>query len=219
MRSLRFLPEVVWISGLMVTLGSDFGECPADMVQVSDTVCIDRFEWPNRKGQRPLIAASAVAETEDLEAGLIMDGERLCKQRNKRLCYVDEWVSACLGPEDAKFPFGNTLPRYAPGDNSGLCNYDKRFRNVDEYKVFKRDRDELSRLNQSEPSGSRQSCVSSSGAYDMMGNVEEWVRTRSGSYALAGRFWAEPWSCYSLSYLHAPNWHYYQSGFRCCLDI
>lgn len=189
------------------------------MVRLTETVCIDRFEWPNREGSKPLVAASAIAETEDEQAGIVMDGENLCAQRGKRLCFADEWIAGCVGPSDSRYPFGHKLPRFTPGDGTGLCNYDKRFRDVDEYKVFRRDPKELQRLNQSEPSGARDTCVSHVGAYDMMGNVEEWVRTRSGGYALAGRFWAEPWSCYSLSHLHAPNWHYYQSGFRCCVDL
>lgn len=197
-------------------LGGTESRCPSDMVPLRGRVCIDRYEWPNLPGERPLIAASAIAKAEDLKSGIVMDGERLCLSVGKRLCYEDEWVDGCLGPGGAKFPFGAELPDFVPGENTGLCNYDKRFRLVDERKVELRDPGELDRLDQSEPAGSRPDCVSAAGAYDMMGSVEEWVRTRDGSYALAGRYWAEAWACYSVSRAHAPNWHYYESGFRCC---
>lgn len=192
--------------------------CPPDMVRLERS-CIDRYEWPNVEGEKPLLAASAVPETEDIQAGIVMDGESLCASVGKRLCYEDEWVSACEGVGGTKYPFGSKVPRYTPGDNTGLCNYDKRFRDVDERKVFLRDDNELKRLDQSEPAGSRPACISAVGAVDMMGSAEEWVRTRDGGYVLAGRFWAEPWACHSMARTHAPNWHYYESGFRCCIDL
>lgn len=191
--------------------------CPRGMVAVSPRVCIDRYEWPNIRGEKPLIAVSATPEEADLDAGIVMDAERLCASVGKRLCHEREWTSACLGPGGARYPFGHKVPRFSPGDGSGLCNYDKRYRVVDEYKVMVRDKRELRRLDQSEPAGSREACVSDSGAVDMMGSVEEWVKTDDG-YALAGRFWAEPWSCHSMARGHAPNWHYYESGFRCCKE-
>lgn len=193
--------------------------CPSDMVAVTDRICIDRFEWPNIEGEKPLLGVSAIAETEDVLAGLVMDGAQLCATVNKRLCYEDEWINACRGPDGAPFPFGNTVPDFVPGDGSGLCNYDKLFRKVDENKVFRREPKEMRRLDQSEPAGHREHCVSATGAVDMMGSAEEWVLTRDGGYALAGRYWAQPWACHSLAREHAPNWHYYQSGFRCCLDL
>lgn len=202
----------------LVSGAPPLARCPSDMVLAADGVCIDRYEWPNIAGQKPLLAASATPEREDLAAGIVMDAERLCQGVGKRLCSEHEWVSACLGPGGSRYPFGSRVPRFIPGRGAGLCNYDKLYREVDEYKIMVRDPVELQRLDQSEPAGSRDTCISASGAMDMMGSAEEWVRAQDG-YALAGRFWAEPWSCYSMARGHAPNWHYYQSGFRCCLDL
>lgn len=218
---MTFLLIVFLLCGASLSSGVGAeSRCPRDMVRALHGVCIDRYEWPNRRGEKPLIAASAVAETEDLEQGRVLDAERLCSSVGKRICYDDEWRAACLGPGGTKYPFGKSVPNFVPGTHSGLCNYDKLYRGpVDERKVFLRDETELSRLDQSEPAGSRPSCTSGVGAVDMMGSVEEWVKRRDGSYALAGRYWSEPWSCNSLAVGHAPNWHYYQSGFRCCLDL
>lgn len=220
MRTAAFLILLGVCAQLPASLSTTRASCPDDMVQARRGVCIDRYEWPNRKGSKPLLAASAVAETEDLEADRVLDAERLCASVHKRVCWDDEWQTACKGPRGGRFPFGNRLPKFVPGKQTGLCNYDKVYRGpVDERKIFLRDRHELERLDQSEPAGSRATCTSGSGAEDMMGNAEEWVRRRDGGYALAGRYWAEPWSCNSLAVGHAPNWHYYQSGFRCCLDL
>lgn len=206
-------------AALLLMGSSTHRKCPEGMVPIGSTVCIDRFEWPNQAGVKPALAMSAIAEPEDRAAGIVMDAEQLCASVGKRVCYDDEWIQACEGPGGTRYPFGDKLPKFTPGEGTGLCNYDKWFRNVDERKVFLRDPAELRRLDQSEPAGARDTCISASGAMDMVGSAEEWVRTREGGYALAGRFWAEVWPCRSMSHVHAPNWHYYQSGFRCCLDL
>jgi hypothetical protein len=210
---------LLFVSGQEVPAKS--ATCPSDMVPTGRGTCIDRFEWPNKRGVKPLVGASGVAEEEDLKEGRVMDAERLCASVGKRVCYRREWISACQGPEKALYPFGNELPKYNPDQQDGLCNYDKWFRPVNERKVARRDQDEMDRLDQSDPSGSRQSCRSESGAFDMMGNAEEWVRcpgTKHG-WCLMGRFWSSPEPCTYAVSSHAPKWHYYESGFRCCKDV
>ena len=199
------------------------GRCPSDMVVAKEGVCIDRFEWPNRAGTRPLVGASAVAEPEDALAGRVMDAEQLCAGVGKRVCMASEWIAACKGPEGTRYPFGNSLPKYTPGVGGGLCNYDKRYRDVDEYLVMKRDVHEMNRLDQSEPAGARETCRSPVGAYDMVGNAEEWVRCSHSKsqwgWCLVGRYWSEPRPCGQVVATHAPNWHFYNTSFRCCRDM
>ena len=195
--------------------------CPPDMVRATKNVCIDRFEWPNIPGEKPLLGISGVAEPQDEEKGILMNAEDLCRSVGKRVCKAKEWIAACEGAQKNKYPFGDKLPKYTPGDNTGLCNYDKKYRAVDEYKVFTRDPEEMEFLDQSEPVGHRKTCVSTSGAWDMMGNAEEWVRCKDGveGWCLASRFWAEPRSCRALVISHSPRWHYYDSGGRCCKNL
>lgn len=63
--------------------------------------CIDRYEFPNREGERPktdvtwLEAASA------------------CRALGKRLCTEYEWEKACRGRGGLVFPWGNAFDRWA----------------------------------------------------------------------------------------------------------
>jgi formylglycine-generating enzyme required for sulfatase activity len=181
--------------------------CPVDMVETGVGTCIDQQEWPGQDG-RPLVGASGLPE---IEHEIDLSADTLCRSVGKRVCEREEWMSACS--RGVKFPYGD---RYEPG----LCNDEKHWKEVDEAKVAHRDPKELDRLNGSEPSGSRPECRSPSGAFDMVGNVEEWVRCREGKFGwcLVGGYWASQGArtCESAILVHAPRWHYYQSGTRCC---
>lgn len=171
-------------------------ECPGGMV-AGPSFCIDEYEWPNEKGTLPASGLSLVRTYYDEQAKRpVLDMETLCGSVEKRLCTPDEWYVACLGTHASR------------------CNTAKRWRKPDEAKVAARDEAEMTRLDQREPSGSSPLCVSRIGAHDMLGNVEEWTEGAK----LKGRFWAEPTSCARTVGVHAPNWHYYETGGRCCTD-
>ncbi len=190
--------------------------CPDDMVVARPGVCIDRYEWPNKKGGKPRLAQSAVQYT----LGPIENAEDFCAYYGKRSCTRSEWVAACRGPGGSKFPYGDKY-------EAGKCNVEKKWRSLDATKVMRRDSKELARLDQSEPAGSRDECTGESGASDMVGNAEEWVRCDVGQedhfgvkWCLVGGYWSDPRSsCTYVITKHAPDWHYYQSSFRCCLDM
>lgn len=192
--------------------------CPDDMVVARPGVCIDRYEYKRLGGDHPRLAQSAVWVTGEL--GVVNDAETLCALQGKRTCTRREWVDACRGPGGSRYPYG---PKYLPGK----CNVEKAWRSVDALKVMKRDEQELQRLDQSEPVGSMEGCVSPSGAADMVGNAEEWVRCDNGQeddagtrWCLVGGYWADARSsCTYVIRKHAPDWHYYETGFRCCLDM
>lgn len=203
---------VTYLAALVCLPSSAFAEdCPSDMVKATDTTCIDRFEWPNVYGGLPSVALSGLPEPREA----FMDADALCSSIGKRVCQREEWVSACLGMEGTKFPYGRV-------HEYGACNSDLPWRAFDEVKVHKRDSRELSRLNQSSPSGTFAMCVSESGAQDMVGNVEEWVLCPEGRFGwcLVGGFWStQKASCLSSITNHSPFWHFYQVGTRCCADI
>ena len=207
---------------VLLGAGGKPSPCPEDMVLVSATkTCIDRYEWPNKRGERPATALSATASPYDPK-GSVLNAEALCASVGKRPCEMTEWVAACRGRKGADYPFGRKLPKEKPTPAEARCNYAQHFIEPDEYKVFLRDPDELARLNKSDPSGTR-GCVSASGAEDMMGNVEEWIRCpkwlNKNEWCLAGRFWSEGVPCTKMAAGHSPTWHYYETGHRCCLDI
>ncbi len=211
-------------------------KCPDDMVYVKKAeVCIDRYEWPNKKGSKPAVAMSATQSLWDRKAGDdTHNAEALCKSVGKRMCEMVEWRDACKGKRGAPYPFGRKLPdRARTKARDTPCNYARFYREPNGIKVFKRDKKELARLDQSDRAGDRATCKSASGAQDMMGNVEEWIRcprwmTRSGEncvgekpnevcYCLAGRYWSAPVKCHEMIAGHASQYHDYETGFRCCL--
>jgi sulfatase modifying factor 1 len=195
--------------------------CPSGMVPVAKTgTCIDKYEWPNKKGKLPTIALSGIQSEFDKRDGIVMDAESMCASVGKRVCEHEEWIAACRGPRGSDYPFGYKLPKITKQEEAP-CNYAKPYTEPDGMKVFLRDPKELARLDKRDPSGSR-GCVSASGAEDMMGNVEEWIRCPGISrhkWCLAGRYWSEPLPCYRILTGHTPNWHWYTTGTRCCLSL
>lgn len=200
----RWVPII--LAPLLVA-GAD-EKCPDEMVRVPGSrSCIDRFEFPNSRGELPYVGISGLPDAPKRDLPTPMDAVTLCSDTNsKRLCTRNEWVAACMMDD---------------GWKRGDCNDSKRWRTPNEAKVARRDPKEMARLNQSEPSGAREKCVGKTGAHDMRGNVEEWVRCPGvgTGWCLMGRYWAEPVSCrYTVSH-HRPRWHYYETGTRCCQDL
>ena len=195
-----------------VTPGNTKGRCaefaPSEACQVPTVrkhFCMDRFEYPNVSGQKPLVMKSW------------LEASTLCGGAGKRLCNDSEWTLACEGPERLPYPYG--LARDATA-----CNIDKPPINVNEEdlrSLARRDA-ETRRLWQGEPSGARERCKSAFGVQDMTGNVDEWVVNEKGKphrSALKGGYWS--WvrgRCRPLTDGHAEDFRYYQIGFRCCSD-
>lgn len=167
--------------------------------------CIDRFEYPNVAGENPMIVVT------------FREAETMCKKAGKRLCDEEEWTFACEGEEGSPYPYG-------PSRDTTACVADRPWRAFAEGGLSPRDgakaRDELDRLWQGEPSGSRGACKSSFGVYDMTGNVDEWTRSvRKTGYAsvLKGGYWGPVRArCRPATRAHNEDFVAYQQGFRCC---
>ena len=72
--------------------------CPGEMeyIKIGDTkFCIDRYEWPNKKGVKPLAFIS------------IYHAMDSCFTSGKRLCTTEEWSLACGGAYNWKYPYGD----------------------------------------------------------------------------------------------------------------
>ncbi len=168
-------------------------------------VCVDQYEAPNVRGAKPFVMKS------------YKSAKRWCEQRHKRLCTEQEWETACEGPEYLPLSYGWKVDKKR-------CNSDRSWRPVDFAKFADPEtaKEEAERLWQGSPSGRYTSCVSPFGIYDMQGNVEEWVGTRSSRRfpgALMGGFWAKPWTgCRGTNDAHEPTFEFYETGFRCCAD-
>jgi len=78
--------------------------CPENMefVKAGQTVlCIDKYEWPNKKGVVPQTYISLYQA---------MDS---CVAAGKHLCSTDEWTLACTGPYGWQYPYGDSYERHA----------------------------------------------------------------------------------------------------------
>jgi len=76
--------------------------CRPDMEYVSigsTEFCIDVYEWPNRRKQRPTAYVS------------IYQAMDSCYAAGKRLCTTEEWRLACAGPYGWAYPYGS---KYEP---------------------------------------------------------------------------------------------------------
>lgn len=126
-----------------------------------------------------------------------IDAQTWCKERGKRLCTEYEWDTACE-------------------ISSGPCNNDKQW--IPWSKNWRHDE-----LWQGSRSGSYVNCRTSSGVYDLIGNVEEWVISRKGRdwpYTLKGGWWAHAVSsCYKSNDFHEPAFQFYETGMRCCRSL
>lgn len=178
---------------------------PCQTKTIKKHFCVDRYEYPNKAGERPVVG-STWFESRDA-----------CKAQGKRLCNDSEWTLACEGQERLPYPYG-----YAR--NAEACNIDKPHPKPDENAMFdpKRRAAEFARLDQRDPSGAREACVSPYGVADMAGNVDEWVVNESGfpyKSGSKGGYWGPVRTrCRPMTTAHYEHFSFYQLGFRCCKD-
>jgi len=178
--------------------------------------CIDRYEYPNRAGAHPTWMLDWYK------------AQATCESRGKRLCYASEWTAACEGPDHTPFPYGWER-------DHNQCNIDnfyiepRKWGPKGGFLFYSKDErialGELSRLDQSVPSGSLDGCTSGFGVHDMTGNIDEWVssdiapREKSLWAGLKGGAWGHVRSqCRPMTFSHDPGFSYYFVGFRCCRD-
>lgn len=171
-------------------------------------VCVDRYEYPNQKGEYPMVVVSYTEAT------------TLCKKQNKRLCTESEWTFACEGPDATPYPYGyvrsaqkctvDVTTEVLADDALWPRNTERAVRGID--KAF-----------HATPSGDKADCKSPFGIHDMTGNLDEWTHTtRPGSgypSILKGGFWSKVRArCRPQTRAHGPIFVTYETGFRCCAD-
>lgn len=115
---------------------------------------IDVYEYPNQRGVEPLLVESW------------FEAQALCRERDMRLCTVEEWVNACEGPESRQF--SSVDDRASLPEEFGL-----RFCNEQGSGLWGGDVENLEAM---APSGSFPNCTSGTGVYDLTGNALEWLQ-------------------------------------------
>jgi len=171
------------------------------------------------------------------------EAAQACKAAKKRLCSAREWYEACAGSRRTRFPYGNS--EIAGHCNTGKTHLMHRVFGANVKFTFSAHYNSP-RLHQ-EPgflakSGEYEACVSEHGAHDMVGNLHEWVADdvsrrlakeipleygleqlgATGSGVFMGGYFSSQGEhgrgCAYATVTHAPDYHDYSIGFRCCAD-
>jgi len=156
--------------------------------------CIDRYEYPNVAGQRPMSWVSG-------NAARVLAGD-------KRLCTREEWTFACEGEAMQPYP-------YYPGQvRRDVCNHDNKPPNVF---LARHPGDPMAvRLDALlVPAGSMPDCVSPFGVYDQVGNIDEWVE----GGLMGGHVFGVRNRCRAITTAHPPSWSWYETGTRLCREV
>jgi formylglycine-generating enzyme len=146
--------------------------------------------------------------------------QRACENAGKRLCSDQEWVTACRGQHNTKFPYGHFY-------EEGRCNV---FRATHPARVLHGDASSGHldpRLNQvteaGDPllrlTGATPACRSEwngDAVYDMVGNLDEWVDDPDGTFV--GGFYSRSTreGCDARVEVHSYDYYDYSLGMRCC---
>jgi len=209
--------------------------CPSGMVKIGN-FCIDRYEaslvevlsngstrpWspffnPGKTKVRALSIKGATPQ------GYIngYQAEAACKEAGKRLCTDQEWLRACRGPSNYKYPYGN---KRQPGD----CNDARSIHPAVEYFrssaswVFSKIQHPC--INQLKKSllktGQKTKCITHEKVYDMMGNLHEWTSNSTGIFR--GGYYVDTYrngdGCLYRTTAHTRGHWDYSTGFRCCAN-
>lgn len=172
--------------------------------------CIDKYEFPNRAGERPMVMQN------------FYQAQVHCAKAGKRVCTEREWTLACEGPARKPFPYGYVR-------DPKKCNGDHPWDRPDKDKILNRDAQELERLWQGKVSGSQPECVSDYGVHDLPGNADELAASETKFLGNPKRNFDNvttggPWyygvrnQCRPKIYTHDESFAYYYLSWRCCAE-
>lgn len=179
----------------------------ATLPRKSMRFCADRYEYPNRHGEFPLVVTT------------FSESEKYCAKEGKRLCTESEWTLSCEGEEGRPYPYGYSRDATA-------CPLDRPRIEPPEDTFIPRTNGHTARgidtMWQGERAGAFSRCLSPYGLSDMTGNVDEWTRsTRKWGYKmiLKGGHWSYVRGrCRPQTRGHGPLYVNVETGFRCCRD-
>jgi sulfatase modifying factor 1 len=207
--------------------------CPDEMALVQGRFCIDRWEASlvEIDGDRPFspFASPTSARVRAVsKPGVVPQGyvsrdqaEAACEASGKRLCKEDEWVTACRGDPPHAYPYGDARRKGACND-AGISPLHVYYPEAPSTYMPGPMNDP--RLNQTHDTvsktGAFTECTNGYGVYDMVGNLHEWVMSSTGTFR--GGYFQDTKingeGCAYRTTAHAPAYHDYSTGFRCCAD-
>ncbi|OGS35506.1 MAG: hypothetical protein A2293_08170 [Elusimicrobia bacterium RIFOXYB2_FULL_49_7] len=193
--------------------------CPDSMVLVEMetlTFCIDSYEFTNRAYMEfdtnytvdsfPRFSRTFDSPISDID---YTHAQAACESVGKRLCHIREWQAASGGYRRLSYPYGNEYNPYR-------CHTDV-------------DANDMAR-DSTLPVGSKDSCVSPYGVYDLSGNIAEWVAPidafppfsgKDGAklFYFTGGYWASQSKSGTYDLYATTEEKGIDIGFRCCKTI
>jgi hypothetical protein len=209
------------------------------MAWIPDGFCVDRWEaqveveeggaWKLHSPYEVLDGVSGALRARSAP-GVVPQGyisgvqaRAACEGAGKRLCTRAEFRRACQGPDETTYPYGEVY-------QEGVCNEGRATHPIVELfgngpGVFNSKNMNDPAVNQLPdslaPTGAYAQCVSAEGAFDMHGNLHEWVDEDEGTFC--GGFYVDAKlngpGCLYTTTAHAIGYHDYSTGFRCCLGL
>jgi len=89
-----------------------------------DEYCIDIYEFPNKKGVKPLVKQEWFG------------GKDSCEKAGKSLCSEHQWEKACKGPDGTAYTYGNTFDQdkcNSPYIKNGKTMFDRKTKQAGAY--------------------------------------------------------------------------------------
>lgn len=177
--------------------------------------CIDRFEFPNKFGEKPR------------DWMTYFDAKRELESIGKRLCSAREWTFVAQGPEMKPIPYGDGYHR-----NNNKCNIGVKAPDIDRFKATSTNQNGQLLREFLKPSGSLPECVSDFQVFDLSGNIDEIVENEGGDdcinkttgncrSGLKGGHWIANVRNAStpITSSHGSNFSWWETGTRGCKDV
>jgi formylglycine-generating enzyme required for sulfatase activity len=202
----------------MVVAGSFcIDEYEASLVRVPDGSAWSPFDNPGTTPVRAVSVANAVPQAY-IDRNQAADA---CANAGKRLCTDSEWLRACRGPSGTTYPYGNTRQPGACNEQRAVHPAIEYFGTTDPVIYSMLSNSCLDQLPRSvDRTGALTGCVTTEGAFDLMGNLLEWTADPSGT--LRGGSYEDTvlngMGCSYVTTAHSELYSDYSTGFRCCAD-
>ena len=224
------------------------GPCPDESALVTTleagTVCVDLYEGAllQRDEDGGESAWPWYLPVDDLDAGAVraipakgifpqgyisqIQATAACNASGKRLCTFDEWTAACRGQpqHDYVYPYGDTYEtgRCNEGNESPIIELFGPDPSYDDQELNDPRCDQLD--GGLAHGGAYSGCESTYGAFDMHGNIHEWIdeTNAGGTGSFMGGYFVDATEngpgCEYQTTAHEKSYHDYSTGFRCCSD-
>lgn len=200
---------------------ADAGEDDAEVTARPVVLLPEVGAWQWESESRPMAVSRANEIPQGYTPGFVAN--QACRAAGKRLCREQEWVFACKGERQTKYPYGDSY-------DEGRCNV---FRHAHPAMMMHGtwstglSDPRLNLLHDNtgpllRRTGHTSWCQSRWGddaIVDMVGNVDEWVDDPSGVFV--GGFYARNTrnGCEARVSNHPTVYFDYSTGFRCCADL